>query len=195
MSMEKIFEIPKSQALRTKMVDSRMHKLSYALRDPKRRRIIMLLAEEGPLTVDTIIRKLGLEWKQRALIYYHLNVLERTGLIRSYYELGSRHKRYEVTERGRSILLNLTNSSEASLRARVHENIDSFYVTKVLKMALIYIIVVMTTLLLLAYETSIGNIFFRAFTVTEAFTLIALILLPVLVFIIIAMLELKKMFK
>jgi DNA-binding transcriptional ArsR family regulator len=57
-----------------------------ALFHPLRIRIILLLNEEGELYPNQIAESLD---KDRGLVAYHLNVLERAGLVKSEYKMVS----------------------------------------------------------------------------------------------------------
>ncbi|RLF18427.1 MAG: hypothetical protein DRZ82_08195 [Thermoprotei archaeon] len=62
-------------------VDKKLRALSFALKDGTRRAILYLLKRNKLMTLTEMIKSLGYGKNKKALVYYHVKILEQAGLI------------------------------------------------------------------------------------------------------------------
>ena len=62
-------------------IDKKLSALSFALKDNTRRAILYLLRRNKMMTLTDVIKSLGYDKSKKALIYYHIKILEQSGLI------------------------------------------------------------------------------------------------------------------
>mgnify|MGYP000232782877 CR=1 FL=1 len=62
-------------------VDKKLRALSFALKDSTRRTILYLLKKNKLMTLTEMIKSLGYDKSKKALVYYHVKILEQSGLI------------------------------------------------------------------------------------------------------------------
>ena len=98
-------------------IDKKLSALSFALKDNTRRAILYLLRRNKMMTLTDVIKSLGYDKSKKALIYYHIKILEQSGLIsptkieRS--GMAIRRKYYGLTLFSQMIIDYLTNRKVA----------------------------------------------------------------------------------